>query len=78
MSKVSTIHMKAIYRNQPYIFDSVQSLVAEKLSNHSISHKMSAEGKFISFSLSFDIESDDELNAFTRALSSIEGFMMMA
>jgi putative lipoic acid-binding regulatory protein len=71
------ITFKAMFRNSGFVSDTVRVCIAEKIDAYHISEKPSANGKFISFTVTLPAEADDLVDGLTASLSSIEGFMMM-
>jgi putative lipoic acid-binding regulatory protein len=77
LSFPAELFLKAVYRNTPYITESVKTCLAEKCLTYNISDALSGGGKFISFTISANFDSEDYLNDVCTALKSIDGFMMM-
>jgi putative lipoic acid-binding regulatory protein len=71
------ITFKAVYKNQPQTIDTIKSCLGEKNISYTLTEKFSANGKFISYTVSSYFENETLLHDVCSMLKSIEGFMMM-
>ena len=68
---------KAVFRNRPYIIDSIKSVLSENDINGEVLLKESKEGKFISYTINAYFPSNEMLESICNKISSLEGFMTM-
>jgi len=73
----SEIIFKAVFRNRPYIFDTLKNIVHENAVNGAVVSKESSGGKFISYTVTATFQSEDVLNSTCTQITMIEGFMML-
>lgn len=73
----AAITFKAVFRNQPYIIESIKSVLTENEISGDISLKGSKEGKFISYTITADFPSNETLESVCAKISSLAGFMTM-
>lgn len=69
------ITFKTIIRNNPYTIDSLKSIMGENEIDAEIKEQPSKAGKFISYTVTAEFKSDEELNKICTLVSQIEGFM---
>ncbi len=68
---------KAVFRNKPYIIDSIKSVLSENDINGEVLLKESKEGKFISYTINAYFQSNEMLESICTKISSLDGFMTM-
>ncbi len=73
----SEIQFKSVFRNKPYIMESIQSVLSENEINATIDGKESSNGKFVSYTITATFASDENLKNICSKISSIEGYMTM-
>ncbi len=71
------IVFKAIYRNKPYTMDCIKTILHENERNGHVSSKESSGGKFISYTITAVMDSEDQLNKICTEVTMLEGFMSM-
>lgn len=73
----SEIVYKAVFRNTPYIHDTIKNVIHEHGINVVVTAKESSGGKFISYTITAVFHSEDDLNASCTKVAMLEGFMSM-
>ena len=71
------IVFKAVFRNRPYILDTIKNIVSENTTDGKVTSRESSGGKFISYTITATFTSEDILNATCSSIVMIEGFMSM-
>jgi len=71
------IVFKAVFRNRPYILDTIKNIVSENTTDGKVTSRESSGGKFISYTITATFVSEDILNATCSSIVMIEGFMSM-
>jgi putative lipoic acid-binding regulatory protein len=73
----AAITFKAIFKNKPYIVDSIKTVLSENGITGDILLKESKEGKFISYTINAYFPSNNILESICSKISSLDGFMTM-
>ncbi len=71
------IVFKAIYRNKPYTMDSIKTILHENERNGRVSSRESSGGKFVSYTITAVMDSEEQLNKICTEVTMLEGFMSM-
>jgi putative lipoic acid-binding regulatory protein len=71
------VTFKAVYRNMPFLADTLAHIFAENNISPLVSSKTSRGGKFISFTVTAHFESEDQLRRVCASAASMEGFTTM-
>ncbi len=69
------ITFKTIIRNSPHTLDSLKSLMTANEIDANIREQPSKAGKFISYTVTAEFKSNDELNKVCTLVSQVDGFM---
>lgn len=71
------ITFKIVFYNEPNLIQTIKSCINETELLYELSDKISANGKFISFTVSAEFPSEEILSDLCTNLKSIEGYKMM-
>lgn len=71
------IIFKAVFRNRPYTMESIKTILHENERRGSVTSKESSGGKFISYTITAVMDSEDQLNKICTEVTMLEGFMSM-
>ncbi|MFA5519800.1 MAG: DUF493 domain-containing protein [Spirochaetota bacterium] len=71
------IVFKAIYRNKPYTMDCIKTILHENERNGRVSSRESSGGKFVSYTITAVMDSEEQLNKICTEVTMLEGFMSM-
>jgi putative lipoic acid-binding regulatory protein len=71
------IIFKAVFRNKPYTMESIKTILHENERNGTVTGKESSGGKFISYTITAVMDSEDQLNKICTEVTMLEGFMSM-
>jgi len=71
------IIFKAVFRNRPYTKESIKTILHENERSGSVTGKESSGGKFISYTVTSVMDSEDQLNKICTEVTMLEGFMSM-
>jgi putative lipoic acid-binding regulatory protein len=73
----AAITFKVIFRNKPYILDSIKSVLNENEISGDVLLKESKEGNFMSYTISADFPDNETLESVCSKISSLTGYMTM-
>lgn len=68
---------KAVFRNKPYVLESIKTVLSENEIDGEVLMKESKEGKFISYTINGYFTSNEILESVCSKIGSLEGFMTM-
>ena len=71
------IIFKAVFRNKPYTMESIKTILYENERRGSVTCKESFGGKFISYTITAVMDSEDQLYKICTEVTMLEGFMSM-
>lgn len=71
------IIFKAIFRNKPYTGDCIKTILYENERDGCVTTRESSGGKFISYTITAVMDSEDQLNKICTEVTMLEGFMSM-
>jgi len=71
------IIFKAVFRNAPYIIDTIKNIVHEHSIDGHVTSKESSGGKFISYTITSTFDSEDSLNTTCSKIAMVDGFKTM-
>ena len=73
----SEIIFKSVFKNKPFIMESIQTLLSENGIDAKITSKESKNSKFISYTVTAVFESDENLKSICGKIATIDGYMTM-
>jgi len=68
---------KCIFRNVPYTPESIKNILIEKELKHSLTERSSNGSKFISYTITAEFQTENDLNTICSHIASLEGYMTM-
>ena len=73
----SEIVFKTVFRNRPYTLEIIKNIIHEHADCVTVTAKESSGGKFISYTITAVLESEDTLNSSCSQITMAQGFMMI-
>jgi putative lipoic acid-binding regulatory protein len=73
----SEVIFKAVFNNLPYTKESIVSILTEEVKQGDVAVKASTGGKFLSYTIKAEFNSEEELQAVCSMIAGLEGFKML-